>query len=186
MLHNKTGDFITDHHDGDEFRKYIREIPDFPKKNILFRDITPLLQNGEAFGRVVDRLADRFQNQSIDVVACVEARGFIIGSALANKMRCGIVPVRKKGKLPWMTTSEMYDLEYGQDVLEIHQDAVSSGQRVLIVDDVLATGGTAKAVVSMVNRLGGKIVCVAFLIELAGLEGRKKLDQVPIYSMLKY
>jgi adenine phosphoribosyltransferase len=167
-------------------RAYIREIKDFPKIGVLFRDMTPLLQNGRVFHDAISQIAGRFQHSGIDLIACVESRGFIIGAALANKLECGVVPIRKKGKLPCRVCSETYDLEYGTDTLEMHYDAVSPGQRVLIVDDVLATGGTAKAVVNIINGMQGTIVCAAFLLELLDLNGRKKLDGYPVYSLLQY
>jgi adenine phosphoribosyltransferase len=170
----------------DLIRACIREINDFPRSGVLFRDITPLLQNGEVFHDAISQIAARFQSSEIDLIACVESRGFIIGAALANKLQCGIIPIRKKGKLPFRVRSETYDLEYGTDTLEMHYDAVSPGQRVLIVDDVLATGGTAKAVVNIVNSMQGTIVCAAFLLELLELNGRKKLDGYPVYSLLQY
>ena len=170
----------------DMLRGYIREINDFPKKGVVFRDITPLLQNGKAFNDAISRIADGLQYSDINLIACVESRGFIIGAALANKLGSGIVPIRKKGKLPYKVYSETYDLEYGTDTLEMHADAISPGQRVLIVDDVLATGGTAKAVVNIVNSMQGKIVGTAFLLELMELKGRKKLEGYPVYSLLQY
>jgi adenine phosphoribosyltransferase len=170
----------------DGFRGYIREINNFPKDGVLFRDITPLLQNGRVFNDAVSRIAGRFQSSEINLVACVESRGFLIGAALANKLECGVIPIRKKGKLPCRVCSETYDLEYGTDTLEMHYDAVSPGQRVLIVDDVLATGGTAKAVVNIINSMQGTIVCAAFLMELMELNGRKKLEGYPVYSLLQY
>jgi adenine phosphoribosyltransferase len=141
---------------------------------VLFRDMTPLLQNGRVFHDAISQIAARFQNSEINLIACVESRGFIIGAALANMLECGVVPIRKKGKLPCRVCSETYDLEYGTDTLEMHYDAVSPGQRVLIVDDVLATGGTAKAVVNIIKGMQGTIVCAAFLLELLDLNGRKK------------
>jgi adenine phosphoribosyltransferase len=170
----------------EELRAYIREIKDFPKNGVLFRDMTPLLQNGRVFHDAISQIAARFQNSEINLIACVESRGFIIGAALANMLECGVVPIRKKGKLPCRVFSETYDLEYGTDTLEMHYDAVSPGQRVLIVDDVLATGGTAKAVVNIINGMQGTIVCAAFLLELLDLNGRKKLDGYPVYSLLQY
>jgi adenine phosphoribosyltransferase len=167
-------------------RAYIREIKDFPKNGVLFRDMTPLLQNGRVFHDAISQIAGRFQKSEIDLITCVESRGFIIGAALANKLECGVVPIRKKGKLPCRVFSETYDLEYGTDTLEMHYDAISPGQRVLIVDDVLATGGTAKAVVNIINGMQGTIVCAAFLLELLELNGRKKLDGYPVYSLLQY
>lgn len=164
----------------------IRDVPDFPKPGILFKDITTLLEDGEAFHHAIDLLGDRYRTEKIDVVACVEARGFIIGSALAYKLSSGIVPIRKPGKLPYKTYQASYQLEYGTDSLEIHQDAIRPGQRVLIADDLLATGGTTGAVATLVNRLGGQVVELAFLIELAFLEGRKKLKDYPVFSLIQF
>jgi adenine phosphoribosyltransferase len=170
----------------DVLRAYIREISDFPKKGVVFRDITPLLQNGRAFNDAISMMADAFRDAEISLVACVESRGFLIGAALAGKLQAGVIPIRKKGKLPYKVCSETYDLEYGTDTLEMHLDAVVPGQRVLIVDDVLATGGTARAVVNIIKGMQGTIVSVAFLLELLSLEGRKKLDGIPVYSLLQY
>ncbi|MCM8795497.1 MAG: adenine phosphoribosyltransferase [Candidatus Omnitrophica bacterium] len=169
-----------------DLKKYIRSIPDFPKPGILFRDITTLLKDKKAFKFAVDTLAAKYRAKKIDVVVAVEARGFILGGALAHKLGAGFVPVRKKGKLPYKTNSVTYNLEYGTDTLEIHQDAIRHKNKVLIVDDLLATGGTVKAVVDLVNTLQGKIVGIAFLIELVDLGGREKLKDYPIYSLIKY
>ena len=170
----------------DEFKKYIRNIPDFPKKGIIFRDITNFLKNGEPFHKAIDIIADRFSKEEVDVICSVEARGFILGAALSHAMGAGFVPIRKKGKLPWNTHRQSYDLEYGQDELEIHIDAVSSGTRVLFVDDVLATGGTAKAAVDLIRKMKGNLVCAVFLIELQELQGRTQLEEVPVYSLIQY
>ena len=183
---NRHADIQSTSDSKDMLRGYIREINDFPKKGVVFRDITPLLQNGKAFNDAISRIADGLQYSDINLIACVESRGFIIGAALASKLGSGIVPIRKKGKLPYKVYSETYDLEYGTDTLEMHADAISPGQRVLIVDDVLATGGTAKAVVNIVNSMQGKIVGTAFLLELMELKGRKKLEGYPVYSLLQY
>ncbi len=170
----------------DTLRGYIREINDFPKKGVVFRDITPLLQNGKVFNDAISTIAYGFQNSEISLVACIESRGFIIGTALASKLGCGVIPIRKKGKLPYKVCSETYELEYGTDTLEMHADAIRPGQRVLIVDDVLATGGTARAVVNLINSMQGKIVCAAFLLEIVELNGRRKLEGYPVYSLLQY
>ena len=170
----------------EDFSKYCRDIPDFPKPGIIFRDITNLLKNGPAFKRAIDCLASHYSNQKIDVIVSIEARGFIIGSALAYCLGSGLVPVRKKGKLPWKVYRKSYSLEYGQDQLEVHQDAVSPGQNVLIVDDVVATGGTVEAVVKMLKEMKANIVGAAFLIELADLKGREKLPDIPIFTLIKY
>ncbi len=170
----------------DEFKRYIRDIHDFPKKGIIFRDITNLLKNGDVFQKAVDKIAYRFSREEIDVICSVEARGFILGAALSHAIGAGFVPIRKKGKLPWKCHRQSYELEYGQDELEIHIDAISAGMHVLFVDDVLATGGTAKAAVDLIKKMKGKLVCAAFLIELQELQGRTKLEEVPVYSLMRY
>ncbi|RME79219.1 MAG: adenine phosphoribosyltransferase [Chloroflexi bacterium] len=164
----------------------IRNVPDFPVKGILFYDITTLLKDGEAFKASVDQLAERYAGQQIDLVVGVESRGFIFGTALAYKLGAGFVPVRKPGKLPAETISESYELEYGTNTLEIHTDAIQKGQKVLVVDDLLATGGTAKATCNLVERLGGEVVSVAFFIELTFLHGRDQLQGYDVFSVLKY
>ncbi|MDD5166979.1 MAG: adenine phosphoribosyltransferase [Candidatus Omnitrophica bacterium] len=164
----------------------IRSIPDFPKAGILFRDITTLLENKKAFKQSVDALAAKYKNKKIDKVVAVEARGFIIGGAIAYKLGAGLVPVRKKGKLPWKTNSVTYELEYGTDTLEMHQDSLKPGDRILIVDDLLATGGTVKAVTDLVKNQGGKIIGIAFIIELVDLKGKDKLKEYPICSLVKF
>lgn len=168
-----------------DLKKYIRDIPGFPKPGIIFKDITPLLKDAEAFRAAVDELAKGFEEEKIDAVVSVEARGFIFGSAVAYKLKTGIVPVRKKGKLPYKALSATYDLEYGQDTLAIHEDALKAGSRVLIVDDLLATGGTTRAVIELVEKLGAKVSGVAFVIELTALNGREKLKGYPVTSLIK-
>ena len=170
----------------EDLKRKIRDIADFPKPGIVFKDITTLLRDASSFNRAVDLLGHRYLEHKIDVVVGIEARGFIIGSALAYKLNRGVILVRKPGKLPWKTHSATYDLEYGTDTLEIHQDAVELGQRVLIADDVLATGGTVRAVVDLVRRSGGEVVECAFLAELAFLKGRDKLPDVPVHSLLQF
>ncbi len=155
--------------------EYIRQIPDWPKKGILFRDITPLLADSEAFAAAVKQLCSGFEDAAVDYVAAVEARGFIFGSAAAAELKAGFIPIRKKGKLPGATESATYDLEYGQDTLEVHKDAIEKGAKVLMVDDLLATGGTMVAACELIEKLGGEIVAVTFLIELSDLHGRDKL-----------
>lgn len=167
-------------------KDHIRSIPDFPKPGILFYDITTLLKNKDAFKHAVDQMAKKFKSKKIDTVLAVEARGFILGGAIAHKLNSGFIPVRKKGKLPWKTHSVTYELEYGTDTLEMHKDAIKPGDRVLIVDDLLATGGTVKAVTNLVNRVGGKIAGIAFLTELTSLKGKEKLTGFPVYSLIKY
>jgi adenine phosphoribosyltransferase len=169
-----------------DLAKCIRDIPDFPKPGILFRDITTLLRDKEAFKAALDALAAGYRDKKIDAVVAVEARGFIFGGALAREIGAGFVPVRKKGKLPWKTNSVTYDLEYGTDTLEMHHDAIKPGDKVLIVDDLLATGGTVKAVTDLVKQLGGEICGIAFLIELTDLKGREKLKGYPVFSLIKY
>lgn len=169
-----------------DLKNSIRSIPDFPKQGILFRDITTLLSDKKAFKCAVDSLADKFKNKKIDTVVAVEARGFIFGGALAHKLGAGFVPVRKKGKLPWKTESVTYDLEYGKDTLEIHRDAIAADKKILIVDDLLATGGTVKAVADLIKQLKGKISAIAFLIELKDLKGKEKLKGYSVYSLIKY
>jgi len=164
----------------------IRNIPDFPKKGILFRDITTVLNNKESYREVIDDLADLLQGKKIDYIVAAESRGFIFGGALAYKLRCGFVPVRKPGKLPYKTYSHSYSLEYGKDSLEIHQDAFPAGANVLVLDDLLATGGTALALAKLTEKLKGKIAAIAFLIELTGLKGRDKLQGYPVLSLIKY
>jgi adenine phosphoribosyltransferase len=170
----------------DELKRRIRDIPDFPKPGILFRDITPLLADGRAFCQAIDYIGERYQDKKIDVVVAVEARGFIMGSALAYKLHAGNILIRKSGKLPYKTHRATYALEYGTDTLEIHQDAFKPGQRVLIADDLLATGGTISAAVDLVKQLGGEIVELAFLIELTALKGREKLKEHSVFSLLQY
>ncbi len=170
----------------DHLKAKIREVPDFPKPGILFYDITTLLCDGQGFRDTVDALAAPYMGEDIDQVVGIESRGFILGAAVAATLGCGFVPIRKPGKLPSKTHKETYNLEYGTDALEIHQDACANDQRILIVDDVLATGGTAKAAVDLVRKAGGKIIGVAFLIELDFLNGRSKLPGEAVYSVLRY
>jgi len=164
----------------------IRNIPDFPKKGILFRDITTLLSDKTAFKTAVDSLAAKLKGKKIEYILCAEARGFIFGGALAYKLNCGFVPVRKPGKLPASIYRHTYDLEYGKDALEMHRDAFPKKASVLILDDLLATGGTAQALVKLAGKLDAKISAIAFLIELTDLNGRRKLKNLPIYSLIKY
>jgi adenine phosphoribosyltransferase len=170
----------------DTLKPLIREIPDFPKKGILFRDITPLLANPSGIALAVELLANPFRGKNIDLVVGAESRGFIFGTAVACCLSAGFVLVRKPGKLPHTKVSMTYDLEYGTDTLEMHADSIVKDQRVLIVDDLLATGGTMKACSDLVEQIGGKVVGLAVLIELAGLRGRDKLKGHPIHSVLKY
>jgi adenine phosphoribosyltransferase len=170
----------------DDLKLSIRDIPDFPKKGIIFKDITTLLQDAKSFARMIDMIANRYIGQRIDKVVGVEARGFLIGAALAYRLGAGVVLVRKPGKLPSETFSKTYDLEYGTDTLEIHKDAIKPGEKILIADDLLATGGTISAVVDMVNQLGGDIIECCFMCELTFLDGRKKLPEEKVYSLLQF
>jgi len=167
-------------------KKYIRSIPDFPKKGILFRDITTLLKQKKIFKKAIDLLVKNFKNKKIDYVVAVESRGFILGGAVAYRLGAGFIPVRKKGKLPYRTVSVTYDLEYGTDTLEMHQDALSKGAKVLILDDLLATGGTTKAVAELVEKFKARVIGIAFLIELTDLKGREKLKDYPVFSLIKF
>jgi adenine phosphoribosyltransferase len=164
----------------------IRDIKDFPTEGILFKDITTLLKDGPAFRYVVDLLASRYQQEDVEVVVGIESRGFIFGGAVAHQLNTGFVPVRKLGKLPGKTIEVEYELEYGRDALAMHEDAIRPGQRVLAVDDLLATGGTMAATLRLIEQLGGRVVGVAFLIELAFLHGRDKLKNHPLHSLIVY
>ncbi len=170
----------------DRLKATIREIPDWPKKGILFYDVTTLLKNGQCFNEVVNALTVPFENKQIDLVVGIEARGFIFAPTVAYKLKAGFVPVRKPGKLPAATHKVEYDLEYGTDSLEIHKDAIEPGQRILIVDDLIATGGTAKAVAQVVEKMGGTVVGLAFMVELTALKGRQQLSDYKVTSILKY
>ena len=169
-----------------DLEKYIRSIPDWPKKGILFRDITPLLAEPKAFAAAIEALCFDFLGAGIEYVAAVEARGFIFGAAAARKLGVGFVPIRKKGKLPFKTESVSYDLEYGTDTLEVHSDAVRSGAKVLMVDDLLSTGGTMAAACKLIEKIGGQIAGIAFLIELSELAGRGKLAGYKIKTVISY
>ena len=173
-------------HSCDDLKKLIREVPDFPKPGILFYDITTLLKDRLGFARLIDALTERYINDNIDLVLGIEARGFIFGPALAYRLNAGFVPVRKPRKLPAEVLQWKYDLEYGQDTLEIHKDAIQPGQRVIICDDLLATGGTAKAAADMTRQLGGNICGMGFVVELDALKGRDKLKQYDVFSLLHY
>lgn len=169
-----------------ELKSSIRDIPDFPKKGIIFKDITTLLKDGKKFKNAVDFIVARYKDKKIDKVVSIEARGFILGGVVAYKLGAGIVPVRKKGKLPHETHAIEYELEYGKDWLEIHKDAIKPNDRVLIIDDLLATGGTMNAVCKLVEQLKGKVVGVAFLIELTFLKGRSRLKGRDVFSLIKF
>jgi len=167
-------------------RAKIRDIKNFPTEGILFKDITTLLKDGPAWRFAVDSLASRYQADRVDVVVGVESRGFIFGGAIAHQLQAGFVPVRKVGKLPGKTIEVEYELEYGRDALAVHEDAITPGQRVLVVDDLLATGGTMAATLRLIEQLGGRVVGVAFMIELAFLHGREKLKNHPLHSLIVY
>ena len=171
-----------------DLKTLCRNVPDFPKKGIIFRDITTLIREGDKFKEVIDTIGARYEGKGVDVVVGIESRGFIIGAALSYKLGAGFVPVRKKGKLPWRTYQATYDLEYGTDTLEVHQDGIKPGQKVVIIDDLVATGGTACAVIELVEKLKGKILEVAFLIELTDLKGREKVEakKYPVFSLLQF
>jgi adenine phosphoribosyltransferase len=171
---------------GIDLKRYIRDIPDWPKEGILFRDITPLLLNPKAFAATIEALCSDYTDAGIEYVAAVEARGFIFGSAVAEKLGTGFVPIRKKGKLPWRTERISYDLEYGTDTLEVHSDAVEGGGKVLMVDDLLATGGTMAAACKLIEKIGGTVAGITFLIELASLQGREKLADYKVASVICY
>jgi len=170
----------------EQLKAYVRDVPDYPQKGIVFRDITPLLGDKKIFKEVVELMSRPWLADPPDLVAGIEARGFIPGAAISVRLGAGFVPIRKTGKLPWMTVMESYDLEYGTDQLEVHSDAVQPGQKVLIVDDVLATGGTASAAVRLMRKLGADVVGVQVLIELGYLDGRQKLQDVRLMSEIVY
>jgi adenine phosphoribosyltransferase len=169
-----------------ELEKIIRDVPDFPKQGIIFKDITTLLQDGEAFRQALNLMLKKYLDAKINKVLGIEARGFIFGGVLAYKLGCGFVPARKPGKLPYRTIREEYTLEYGINALEIHEDSIKPGEKVLIVDDLLATGGTALAAAKLAEKLGGEVVGIEFLIELGFLHGREKLAKYPVSSLITY
>jgi adenine phosphoribosyltransferase len=166
--------------------RLIRDVPDYPKKGIVFKDITTLIKRGDAFDEVINIFLEKCKDKKVDLVAAVESRGFIFGGVLANKLKVGFVPIRKFGKLPADTVEQKYDLEYGTDTLEIHKDAVAPGQKVLIVDDLLATGGTIKAACKLVEKLGGEVTGILIMIELGFLNGRDKLKDYDLFTLIKY
>jgi adenine phosphoribosyltransferase len=169
-----------------DLRPFIRDVPDFPKPGIIFKDISPLLRSHEALDYVSHALAERFKDDGVTAVAAIESRGFIFGSGVARVLGAGFVPIRKPGKLPWKTRRGEYTLEYGSGVLEIHDDALTEDDRVLIIDDLLATGGTAACAATLIRECGAAVVAAGFVIELTFLDGRKKLDGTPIHSLLAY
>ena len=170
----------------EHLRTKIRHVPDFPKPGILFYDITTLLRDAAGLRQTIDGLSEPFGDKQVDLVVGIESRGFILGCAIADRLGAGFVPVRKPGKLPASTIQQPYELEYGSDTLEIHKDAIEEGQRVLIVDDLLATGGTARAALDLVAQTGGEVLGLTFLVELGFLNGRAKLGNVPLFVGLKY
>ena len=170
----------------DWLKEHIRDIPDFPKPGVTFKDITPLLADKKAFAYTIDAIAHHFDRDQIDKVLGIEARGFIIAAPLAYRFTAGLIPVRKAGKLPWEVESESYLLEYGSDLLEIHRDAIEPGERILIVDDVLATGGTAAATATLTERCGGKVAGIATIMELSFLDGRDKISSYDFLSLVTY
>jgi adenine phosphoribosyltransferase len=170
----------------ERLKQSVRDIPDFPKPGIVFKDITPILQDGQLFRLAITLFSDRYQRKTIDQIVAIDARGFLFASALAYVLGTGLSLVRKKGKLPYKTVQASYDLEYGSNTVEMHVDALKKGQRVLIVDDVLATGGTMKAAIDLVQELGAEVVEVAFFAEIAFLEGRRKLGKVPVFSAMQF
>jgi adenine phosphoribosyltransferase len=169
-----------------DLRKFIRDVPDFPKPGILFKDITPLLGDPEAFRTAIDLLADKYRDRGIEVVAAPEARGFVFGAPVALALGVGFVPIRKPGKLPYETISFKYELEYGSDTLQVHSDALAPGRRVLMVDDVLATGGTMRACRDLIAGIGAEVVASAFLLELGFLNGRARLEPGEVFSLVRY
>jgi adenine phosphoribosyltransferase len=169
-----------------DFKKFIREIPDWPQKGVNFKDITPLLQDKSAFHKAIDELAKPYENQKVDVIVGIDARGFILAAALAYKLGTGLAIIRKKGKLPWQTISRDYKLEYATNTIEMHKDAIKAGQRVMLVDDVLATGGTMSATCEIVKELSGEIVGIAFLIVLDFLKGEEKLKGYRVHTLIRY
>ncbi|HJP52290.1 MAG TPA: adenine phosphoribosyltransferase [Pseudomonadales bacterium] len=164
----------------------IRTVPNWPIEGVMFRDITTILQDPSSFRQAIDLFYERYTSMGIDKIAAIDARGFLFGSVLAYRLEVGLVPVRKKGKLPYKTISADYDLEYGTDTLEIHQDAIESGESVLIIDDLIATGGTVSAAAELVERLGGQVVECAFLVELSDLKGRQKIDRFSVFSLTEF
>ncbi|MEO0136420.1 MAG: adenine phosphoribosyltransferase [candidate division WOR-3 bacterium] len=169
-----------------DLKKFIRDIPDFPQKGVMFRDITTILKNPEAFKYSIDTIVEKYKNAKIQKVVSIEARGYIFGGAIAYNLGCGLVPVRKLGKLPAETVRMEYELEYGKNVIEIHKDGIEKGERVLLFDDVLATGGTMLAACKLVEMLGGKVVACAFIANLTYLNGREKLKDYEVFSLVEY
>lgn len=169
-----------------DLKSSIRTIPDFPKPGIMFRDITTLLKDPKAFNHTIDLLTNRYIGRDIDVIAGIESRGFILGSALAHRLNLGFIPIRKKGKLPGKTESVEYALEYGTDKIEVHVDAISPGQKVLLVDDLIATGGTARAAADLIEKLGGHVIECCFVVDLPDLKGKDKLSKYPVFTLVEF
>ncbi len=176
------------HKEIEELRALIRDVPDFPKPGIVFKDITPLLHKAWALQKVIDFIGNRYVGSGIDIVAGIESRGFILASALAYKIGAGLAIIRKPGKLPYKTLSATYTLEYGEDRIEVHEDAIQKGMKVVLIDDVLATGGTMNAAIDLVERLGGSIINIDFLLELTALNGRRRIEErgYPVFSLIKF
>ncbi len=169
-----------------DLKSLVRDVPDFPKPGIIFKDITPLLQDPKAFKFIIDQFVERFKNKKIDVIVGIESRGFLFASVVAYALNRSLAIVRKKGKLPHLTVSYTYQLEYGQDTIELHEDAIPRGANVLVMDDLLATGGTAEATAQLVENMGGKVAELAFVIELGFLKGRERLKKYPVFSLINY
>jgi len=186
MVHTRGEEMGKSAIDTQKLRELIRDVPDYPKKGIVFKDITTLIKRGDAFDEVINIFFEKCKEKKVDLVAAVESRGFIFGGVLANRLKVGFIPVRKFGKLPARTVEQKYDLEYGTDTLEIHKDAVTPGQRVLIVDDLLATGGTIQATCKLVEKLGGEVVGILIMIELGFLNGRDKLKDYDLFTLITY
>lgn len=167
-------------------RNHIRDVPDFPKPGIVFKDITPLLQNHKVFSEVIKTFTDRYADERVDAVVGIESRGFLFGTPLAHQLKAAFIPVRKKGKLPYQTIGISYDLEYGSETIEMHTDAISKGQRAVVIDDLLATGGTAEATCRLIEKQGGSVVECAFVVELSFLGGRKKMGDRKIHSLITF
>ncbi|MEC9367380.1 MAG: adenine phosphoribosyltransferase [Pseudomonadota bacterium] len=171
-----------------DLKDMVRTIPDYPKKGIMFRDITTLLGNGEGLRACIERLSKPYLKQKIDAVAGIEARGFILGGAVAERLGCGFVPIRKKGKLPYKAIGQDYELEYGTDIIEIHEDALTKGEKVLLIDDLIATGGTAEAGVKLLRKLGAEVIGAAFVIDLPDLKGRERLEKlgIEVHTLIEF
>ena len=170
----------------EKLKSAVRDVHDFPEKGIIFKDITPILSCPDLFSLAIDKMIESLGDAKIDKIVGIDARGFIFGSIIAQKLKCGFIPARKVGKLPWETIQETYKLEYGEATLEMHKDAVKEGESVAIIDDLLATGGTSKAAANLVTRLGGKVHSISFFVELTFLPGRKVLEEFPVHSLLQY